>query len=94
MEMNERVAGHFCLQYNRQNFSLANLRGTRAILVGRDRRARRFGGCCEILRHAQNDPRSGKKIRDCIRIAALLRERVPQLSFGWKAPGGAEFTSP
>jgi hypothetical protein len=38
--------------------------------------------------------REASKIRDCIRIATLLRERVPQLSFGWKAPGGAEFTSP
>jgi hypothetical protein len=42
-------------------------------LVGRDRRARQFGDDCANLRAAQ-DERESKKFRDCIRIAALLRE--------------------
>jgi hypothetical protein len=33
-----------------------------------------------------------KKKDACITLLLLLRERVPQLSFGWKAPGGSEFT--
>jgi hypothetical protein len=41
-------------------------------LVARDRRARRLGGDFEILRAAQDDTRTTEKIRDCIRIAALL----------------------
>jgi hypothetical protein len=35
---------------------------------------------------------SRKKIRDCIRIAALLRERVLRLAFDCKKPSDAEFT--
>jgi hypothetical protein len=33
-----------------------------------------------------------KKIRDCIRIAALLRERVLRFAFDCKKPRDAEFT--
>ncbi len=35
---------------------------------------------------------AAQKIRDCIRIAALLRERVLRLPFGCKKPRDAEFT--
>ena len=35
---------------------------------------------------------SAKKIRDCIRIAALLRERVLRLAFNCKIPHDAEVT--
>ena len=35
---------------------------------------------------------SGRKIRDCIRIAALLRERVLLLAFDCESPRVAEFT--
>jgi len=31
------------------------------------------------------------KIRDCIRIAALLRERVLRFTFDHEIPGNAEF---
>jgi len=34
----------------------------------------------------------GKKIRDCIHIAALLRERVLRLAFDCKKPSDAEVT--
>jgi hypothetical protein len=33
------------------------------------------------------------KIRDCIRIATLLRERVLRIALDCKAPRDAEFTS-
>jgi hypothetical protein len=33
-----------------------------------------------------------QKIRDCIRIAALLRERVLRLAFDCKMPRDAEYT--
>jgi len=35
---------------------------------------------------------TGEKIRDCNRIAALLRERVLRLPFDCKIPSAAEFT--
>jgi hypothetical protein len=60
-------------------------------LIGRDRRARRFAGDCVILRFAQND-NALAKIRDCNRIAALLRERVLRLAFDCKIPHDADFT--
>jgi hypothetical protein len=34
----------------------------------------------------------GKKFRDCIRIAPLLRERVLRVALNCKAPRDAEFT--
>jgi hypothetical protein len=36
--------------------------------------------------------RGAQKIRDCIRIAPLLRERVLRVAFDCKAPRDAEFT--
>jgi hypothetical protein len=59
-------------------------------LVRRDRQARRVGRHPEILRSAQHDTER-KKIRDCIRIAPLLRERVLRLAFDCKIPRDAEF---
>jgi hypothetical protein len=43
-----------------------------------------ISGLCRIC--------SAKKFRDCIRIAALLRERVLRLAFDSKIPRDAEFT--
>jgi hypothetical protein len=34
-----------------------------------------------------------EKIRDCIRIAALLRERVLRMASDWKAPRDAKVTA-